>query len=379
MTKTNGTNGTKNNDGVREQLGAMLIDDLVDASVLSLFFVQKLGKASASDVGERIKDNDGVINEHLLDQALEALRGRGLLSYARGAKRSGESVKMYKTTKVKWASPPEVAHIKDLLPELVKTEEAGRIINILNGAEEIGDGQKKSKRKLGYAEYWEIELHFRLLNPILGSQPDSPWLRKTVKSSKVKAPAECDLRFWRDDITGQPMIPSDVVAGWLRTGIRVGLSKSDVVAKYIAADDILLDVKEVYQTALPIIVDNKGAGIGTYELIPAGTKISTRIRIPARGIADPMSFVLWIASYAPKPLRGLSPARGRRFGKMELVDYKILGSSDVAEKALDAVMPDLKSDEAKKLYAELFATAAKNKVNFGKVDKGGFKASDIKN
>jgi len=277
---------------------------------------------------------------------------------------------MYKTTKVKWAAPPEVAHIKDLLPTLVATEEATRIINILNGAEEVGDGESKSKRDLGYAEYWEIEIDCRLLNPIIGSQPDSPWMRHLVRKSGVKAPKECDLRFWRDEKSGEIMIPSDVVCGYLRGGVRFGLNKGDVIAKYLAADDIHIDVPEVFQVELPVISDNKGSGLTTYELVPKGTQFTMRLRIPAKGISDPKSFILWLAAYAPRPCRGISPARGKRFGKFEVVDYKIGGCSYQAANALTAVLNSVESPEAKRLYTKLLAEAEQNQVDFRKVGGG---------
>lgn len=373
------TNGKSNGKGVKAQLGKLAVDDLVQASVLALFFVQKLGKASAADVEQHMNEIEATINEHLLDQALEGLRGRGLLSYARGAKKDGENIKMYKTTKVKWAAPPEVAHIKDLLPALVETEEAKHIIKVLNGAEEAGDGMTKAKRQLGYAEYWEITTRVRLLNPMLGSQPSSPWLRKIIKTSAetIKAPKDCDLRFWRDEETGEVIIPSDVTAGWFRNGVRFGLSKSDVLGKYIIVDDIRLSPKEIYQVVLPIIADGKGAGLNTYELIPKGTEFDIKWRVPARGIADPMSFLKWFAAYAPRPERGLSPARGKRFGKMELIDYTVHGKSSLAEISLGAIENSLESDDAKKVYAKLFADAAAKKTDLSKVDKGGVKAKDI--
>jgi hypothetical protein len=378
-TTTTGKNGNGKSGSVRDQLALQDVTDIIDASVLCLFFVQKIGKASASDVSDKLEDIGGSINEHLLDQALEALRGRGLLSYARGAKTSGEKVQMYKTTKVKWAAPPEVAHIKDLLPALVKTEEATRIINILNGKEEIGDGEKKAKRKLGYAEFFDISTTFRLRTPIIGSQPDSPYLRKIIKSSKIKAPIECKLRFWRDEETGAAIIPSDVVCGWLRSFMRVFFNKADSAAAYIAADDVHLMPKEIYQVELPIIDEQtkKGLGLGTYEVISKGTELTIDFRVPARGIADPLSFVMALAAYAPNPTRGISPARGRRFGKMEMIDYKIHGLSTKPEHSLGAVIDKLESDDAKKLYAKLFAEATQNKVDFTKVDKGGVKAADI--
>ncbi|KKL57227.1 hypothetical protein LCGC14_2237520 [marine sediment metagenome] len=377
MTATEKSNGKKSNgSNVKEQLGTMQLDELVSVQVLSMYLVQKLGKASVTDVANKALEIHAEINMHLLDQALEGLRGRGLLSYARGKKTSGESVRMYKVAKVKWASPPEMAHIKDLLPALVCTEEAGRIMRILNGAEEIGDGESKSKRKLGYAEFFEIHTKFRLLNPMIGSQPSSPYLDELVKHSKttgIKAPVECDLRFWRDDESGDVMIPSDVVCGWIRTAMRYGMDKADSASQYIAADDVRIRPKKLYQVGLPVIdpKDRTGKGISTYELLKKGAIITINFRVPARGILDPKSFVMWLATYAPRPHRGMSPARGRRFGKMELVEYEIRGSSSIAANSLNAVFDSLESDDAKKLYASLLSDATKNKVDFSKAAKGG--------
>ncbi len=86
------------NGGIKNELKDMELKDLVEVSVLSMFFVQKLGKASMEDVDGKIKDIGGVVNEHLLEQALEGLRARGLLSYSRGKNKDGDSIQMYKTT-----------------------------------------------------------------------------------------------------------------------------------------------------------------------------------------------------------------------------------------------------------------------------------------
>ena len=77
MSKDNGkSNG--NGQGIKQQLRdeKMTLDSLVDVSVVSMFFVQKLGKASVDQVMERVQEIHADINEFLLAQSLEALRGR---------------------------------------------------------------------------------------------------------------------------------------------------------------------------------------------------------------------------------------------------------------------------------------------------------------
>lgn len=371
------TSNGNGNGGIKSELGNRELEDLVEVSVLSLFFVQKLGKASMTDVDEKIKKIGGIINEHLLGQALEGLRARGLLSYARGANKAGDNIQMYKTTKVKWAQPPEVAHVTDLLPALVATEEAKEIIDLLNASEESGkDGVKKAKSKLGYTDYYELQITFKTKNPMLGSQPTSPYLDANVKKSPYPYPpfekGQNILRFWRDDETGAIVIPSDVVGGWLRTGLRLGFGLSDAAANYISVDDVHIVPKKVGQVSLPIIDQStrKGLGIGTYEVLPKGTEFSIHFRIPKKGIGEWQKFIAWMVAYCPKPMRGLSPARGKRFGKLEVVDYKYIGESQNIESALSAVEGDLEDPRAKKIHLELMAKAKQYGMNF-KDGKGG--------
>lgn len=370
-----GSNGN-GNTGIRAELKGMELKNLVEVSVLCLFFIQKLGKASLQDVDEKLKGIEGVVNEHLLEQALESLRARGLLSYARGKDAAGNSIQMYKTTKVKWAQPPEVAHISDLLPALVSTEEAKDIIDLLNVSEESGkDGTKKAKTKLGYTDYYDMRVDFITKNPMLGSQPSSPYLENLVKLSTYPYPkiekGQSILRFWRDEETGAIVIPSDVVGGWLRTGIREGFGLSEAAAAYVSVDDIHIIPKRIDQVPLPIIdaQTRKGLGIGTYELLPKGTEFSIHFRVPQKGVGEPMKFLAWLVQYAPKPTRGLSPARGKRFGKLEVIGYQLFGECAVVENTLNAVENDISDPRAKKIHAEMMAKAKQYTMNF-KAGKG---------
>jgi hypothetical protein len=340
--------------------GFVPLDDLVEVSVVAMFFVQKLGKASLSDVMERVKEIHADINEHLLEQSLEALRARGLLAYATGRKKSGDSTKMWKTRQIIWAAPPEVAHIIDLLPTLVATEESQELINLLNDSEAEGEGEKKSKRKLGYDEYQDVKVTFRTLNPILGSTPKSPHLVSACRLSPYGKGIEADLRFWRDEENGDILIPSDVTRGWLRTAMRTR-GAGDAAAQYLAITDVVIRPKRMAQVALPVIDarTKQGKGLNTYECIPKGEKLEITFRIPTRGFMDPESFVTWLAIYAPNPLRGLSPARGGRFGKMEVVDYKVMGTLANAEEMLVATLANEQMSQEGQVFIKKIMARAK--------------------
>ena len=381
--KKNGS-GVENADTIRDRLAAELqqisedgtvpLEGLVEVSVLALFIVQKLGQASLDQVLEQARGIHAAIDPYLLEQALEALRARQLLSYVSGRKKgTGESNKQWKIKQAIWSSSPEMAHVKDLLPALVSTDEAQGIIDLLNGSEEAGEGKPKAKTRLGYDEFWDIRIHFRSLTPILGSQPDSPFLKRIVEESGIKFPV-AQLRFWRDE--NAVMIPSDVVAGWLRTNSRIGMGAPEAAASYIATSDIkIVPKRALEQVALPVIDPRtkQGKGLNTYEILPKGTEFSALFRVPARGFLEPEDFVLWIASMAPVPIRGLSPARGKRFGKMEVTSYKVLGATASAATMLTSVMEEL-SEEGQIFYAQL-VTRAKD-VNFRSRPKGGFEGED---
>lgn len=368
-----GSGGNNGNGGIKEELAAanMVLDNVVEVSVLALFFVQNIGKATVQDVDTNIRKIHGEVNEHLLHQSMEGLRARGLLSYSSGKSREGNVQQMYKTTKVKWAHPPEIAHIANFLPALVATEEARSIVRILNDAESSGKGSvQKAKTRLGYTDYYEVTISFKTKNPIIGSQVSSPYLEAALKKSPFPYPptekGQTILRFWRDEETGAAIISSDTVNGWLRTGLRYGFGLSDAVANYCGVSEVHLFPSVIGLMSLPVIDQQtrRGLGINSYEVINKGIEFDIKFRLPQKGLSDPMKFVSWMVAYAPNPLRGLSPARGKRFGKMEVIDYKIAKDSSVAESALAAIESELSDPRAKKLHMEMMARAKQYSVSY---------------
>lgn len=333
------------------------IEGLVEVSVLAMYFVQALGKSTPAEVYEKINAIGADVNLHTLEQAIEALQARGLISYARGKSAGGQSVRMFKPRQIVWAAPPEVAHVSVLLPALVETEEARTIVETLNEGEAKGDGEKKAMRELGYDHYADVEATLLTMDEMLGSQPSSPRLDELLKRSPHGRDVDAMLRFWRDE-DGALLIGSDVVRGWLRTGLRTQ-GFADAAAAYVGASPIrIVPSRSLVQAAFPVVDQRGGGGKGitSYECLRPGERLTVRFRFPTKGFMSVDAFKLWLAAYGPNPVRGLSPARGGRFGKVALVGFVEKGETRSAKNMLEAVVGQVPK-EAAEFYEQLLREA----------------------
>jgi hypothetical protein len=326
-----------------------------------MFFLQRLGKSTVGEIIEKMSAIKLCMDPHLADQAMEALQARGFVSYARGRSAgSGDAVRMWKPRRSVWAAAPEVAQLAgaDLLAFLVSTDEAQALIAQLNDAEASGDGEDKAKSKIQYAEYHSIRIRAITVDDWFGSQPKSPLLDARVKQGGYTG--EADLHFYRS-VDGAVEICSDVVSGWLRTNMRQQ-DLSDAVAGYVACSSIRLPgVKLGPQAAFPVIDQRtkQGKGITTYESLPAGTKFDMTFSIPTRGFCSVEKFVQHIASIALSPIRGLSPARGKKCGRFAVVGYDDLGAVkggvSSVKTALGLLPEGEEFAEARKFYEQMIS------------------------
>ncbi len=341
MSTVKATNG---NGSKSPQVAAMIansmggtreITDVVEASVIAAYFLQRVGKATAAEIGEKIKERSGVIDEHLLLQAIEALQARGIVSIANGRAAGGLPVKMWRLKRALWAAPPEMAQLVDLLPALVESPESKTLIDAMNAGESDGDGTQKATRKLKYDELHVVDVEFETLDEFFGSQPLSPYLETLLAKSPYRAKGEAALYFWRGR-DGALCIPSDVINGFIRTGLR-DYGFSDVIGQYLAGTNAYIHPKQpLMLTTLPIISEGKGAGLGIYETLQPGERFRISLRVPTRGMMSLEEFKVWLLAYGPNPLRGLSPARGGRTGKVLLTDFRVVGSCKKDTAALAA-------------------------------------------
>jgi hypothetical protein len=344
-----------------DQKGNLPIEDVVEASIMAMFFIQKLGKVSQFQIAEKIAASGGRLNEDLLLQSIEALQARGLVSYATGTDATTkERVRMWKPRQAIWASPPEVAHITELMPALVATKECQALIDLFNEGEKKGEGEQKARRSLGYDKYYEVEATFRTVDEMLGSQPSSPWLQTIVKKSRYNGIDNADLRFWRDAETGELIIGADAARAYIRDGLRTA-GYAESIARYLAVDPVRIKPqKPLKQVILPVVDSGggrgRGKGLPSYEGLQPGEQITLKVRAPLRGFMSPKRFMVWLMGYAMRPLHGLSPARGGRFGRMEMTAYRVIGECRSGKTFVGSVVPDLRSEDAKSFYADVMAT-----------------------
>jgi hypothetical protein len=299
------------------------------------------------------------IDRDLCEQSLEGLRKRKMVSYGKTKNSRKEVVRTWSVRGVRWWDSIEVAQVDKLLPALIETAEAKALIDALNDSEKKGDGTSKSESndKMKYRDYVFVRLFFRTIEWMIGSQPSSPMLddlvsrfphgphgepvdlkqAKAKKAKKAKngkeeeekeekVEAEAELRFSRNPVTGEIQIGSDAVAGWLSNSLRLSDKVPETLEAYLVCDAInFTPAVPLRQSVFPIVTKNRGAGLGSYETVEAGQEFSLVVGIPTKGYMSMLEFIAHVAAYVPRPLRGISPARGKRFGKAELVDFGVIG------------------------------------------------------
>jgi hypothetical protein len=326
--------------------GNLVIDDLVPASVLLMFFIQKLGKCSMDQLADKLVAAHVIIDAHLLENAVQALQARGFVSYAKGKTAgTGEVVDFWKARKANFASMPDVAQVsQSFLSELVSTDDAEELIGAMNESEREGDGKAKAKEKLGYTDYYGAEILFRtvdnggMFGSLLGGHPTSSFFDKLVAVGP-KHPKDCDLRFPRDS-QGRPVIPNSNIKGWLEGMLRStkttsrGTHISPTAVQYLGIRGGVIEFKGSIDQYAHQVVDlgasgqgGGGRGITTYEIIPAGATIRFWFSIPKRGMLDYPEFVAALIKWAGASARGLSNAKSSQHGSVEVIEAKYLGES----------------------------------------------------
>ena len=167
-----------------------------------------------------------------------------------------------------------------------------------------------------------------------------------------KAPAECDLRFPRDD-AGQLIVPVSNIRGWFRNALRT-INVSSTVADYVAPVAARIDVKDavLFQVALPIIDPSGGSGRGrgkgltTFEALPAGFEFTLEASIPTRGFVSPDRFHGFLILAGRNAPRGLSNGRSGTAGRFEVLGFEVVAHAKDEALMLAGVLADL-SPEAR--------------------------------
>lgn len=316
------------------------ITDVMEAQIIATYIVQKMGTATLSNVAETAAsalDCDFGPNNNLLAQALKALKKRDILAEnQRPVGSNSRMVKVWEMKKLGWKSPPEYAHVGDLLPELLRTTELEELKSGFDKKEKQGD--EKAGRGNIIDEYRNYSLRVRTLTPLLGSQIPSEMLLNARGEPENK---DEDITgsgiFERDAATHEIIITPDVLRGWFRTNVLHPAGLPAARADYVAFAPVRIPADaKLEEVVLPVQSANGPAAPKKYEALLPGVEFEIRFSAPVKGFLAPdqLERMLWVACLQPR--RGLSPARGTRYGTLLPISFEQL--SKVKEGPMDHLL-----------------------------------------
>ncbi len=334
------------------------ITDPTDIKIIGVYLVQTLGHPSLDEILEVCRNKIKCeIHPHLMEAALKGAQKQGFV--ATGSKRNtqNQTVTSYTMKNLIWKQPPEYAHILDLLPVLLHTVRRSEWKAFFD--EKEGRGERKKRRGNDIDDYHAFRVKIVTLDPLLGSQiscaftdairkrwginqPKPPPPRKPGRPAKDAAPPlssspppKFDSIFEIDAATGQYVIPSDVLLAWWRTNASRYAGLPESKAEYIGFSPIKFTPKpEPMQLQVPVSPQHGGsAAPKIFEAVMPGQELTCTFVAPTKGGCSSEGYkYLWKAG-GRYPRRGISPGKGRRYGKFELIEFEDLGSVKKPTKA----------------------------------------------
>lgn len=310
-----------------------VIEDTIEMGLIATFLVQKLGKPTLQEIGAAALAKCGArLPDKTLMRVLKGLAKRGFIAVENVQLDSGTTVKGFSMKTLAWKQPPEYAHISDLLPELLRTPEAEKLKSGFDAQEDKGD--EKARRGNVIGEYRTYRVKIVSVDPWLGSQPPSPMASAVRKkfptkldSMLAKEEIEIESLWERDPTDGAFVLCNEILQAWMRTNILHRVDLPAARHAYLAFMPIKIPYGSVttQQLTLPVQSQSGPAAPKTYEAIMPPVEMEMVVTAPVKGFLMPEQFKRALALAGMNPMRGISPARGRRFGRFLVTDFKIIG------------------------------------------------------
>lgn len=249
-----------------------------ELQILVIYLTQMLGVSTAKKIKNVMIDKMGIkANKIEIVNALNSAKKRGIVSVNHiQDPETGNTIDGYSMKDVRFANPPEIAHIKNVLPVLLEDELSKKMFNDMD---EVHDkGEKKGGRLPDIRDYKSLTVTFRNVLPILGGQPNDGNQEDEVKNT---------LRRIGDKI----WIPANL---WLRASIRDKLRQYNINESKILYVDIndyfFIPKKPIVQVVCPSPAQRKGGagtGLTTYEALQPDEELIFTIKFPiTNGISE---------------------------------------------------------------------------------------------
>lgn len=312
-------------------------NDLPTITMIGVYMVQKLGSPTITELQQQMLDKLNVrVHKKTLERAMEGAKKRSFVTIKQMEMADGNRANGYMMKNLMWKAPPEYAHVGSLLPKLFATEEGQVIKAEFDKSETAENGEKKSKSKNHVRDFHAFEVKAITLDPLLGSQINTPYLNHirerypreiiAAENNGEKSEAEFNMVFLMDSITGDFVIPPDVLRAWFRTNIVRFTEMAEARAAYIAFSPLVIKRQPVFQYTLPVNNARHGASAPqSYEALPSRQELVFRFLAPTYGFLTPEELKKAFTLAGLRPRHGLSPARGTRFGRFLTYEFKDLG------------------------------------------------------
>lgn len=325
------------------------LTDHTEVRIVGVYLVQKLGFPTAAELKQAAKDKLGAtIHPSTLERAMKGAASAGFIAVHQKQVESGRTETAYKMKSLLWSNPPEYAHVLDLLPVLLKTPEAQTIKEWFDKQE--GKGGKKKRRGNDVDLYHALRWTCITTDPLLGSQiacEHTDRIRKEFPTNIERDKVEVEGIFQRDPLTGEFLIPQDVLQGWFAANALRYMGLPEARSAYIAFASIRITPKgPVEQLVLPVMSKQGPAAPKKYECLPPGQEFEINMLAPTKGIMSVADYERIVLLAGLRPKRGLSPARGRRYGRFLVTSFEDRGlvadgdlsflEADVPETLLDS-------------------------------------------
>ncbi len=245
-----------------------------ETQIVSIYLCQMLGCPTVEQIQKVMSDKmDIKINKIKIKNSLNAAKKRGILSVNHQQNdKTGDVEDGYSMKDVRFANPPEIAHIKNVLPKLLEDDGTKEIYDIMEGQHEAG--QKKG-RLPDIRDYVTFDVTFKNILPVLGGKPfaNGQAVEKGVTASN------CHRR-----IGDKIWIPGNL---WLKASIRdelrqYNIGESKVV--YIKINDYFFTPKQKLVQEIcsspPQRKGGTGTGLTSYEALQPGELFQFRIKFP---------------------------------------------------------------------------------------------------
>ncbi len=260
--------------------------------------VQKLGKATDEEICEKLTADGVKITLKQVAKASTNLQKRGLLSLNYDNS-SGYAVKAYSMAKSIFSRGGDIpiAHYKDI----VDTEDP----DIKALITELEEKKQTSKGRLpDHRNYYVVEVTFEVLDKVLGFMPFKE---------------EGFMQHYRQ---GKEIVflPTHFRA-WFAKNLRL-LNKSESLKNYIGYSYGNVKLKgdlEIVQ--FPILDGNQGRGINKFEVIPQGSTITIKFRVPETDFTK-TEFKQFLETIGEMPIRGFGGRSISGYGRLKIVEYK---------------------------------------------------------